>query len=246
MSGLFNAILYQPLFNGLVFLYEYVTFEDLGLAIIVLTIIVRLILYPLSYKAFRNQVLMQRIQPEIKKIQHDHKDNKEKQAELLMKVWKENKVNPFSGFLLILIQLPILIALYRIFFHGFSGDALNNLYSFLPRPEAINDVFLGLINLNKKSIVVVGLAAVLQYIQGYLALRKSGQAAAQSRTSRNMVFLGPVITIIFLSALPSAVGLYWAATSGFSVVQQMIINKSLSKETNHGDGHDSNDRGKTS
>jgi len=231
MSALFHTIIFQPLFNGLIILQQYVTFGDLGLAIIILTVIVRAILYPFSYKTFRSQMIMQKIQPEVKKIQEKHKDNKEKQAELLMAIWKKHKVNPFSGFFLLIIQLPILIALYRIFLSDFSPATLDNLYPFFTHPEVIKQSFLGLINLREKSIVIVGIAAILQYIQGRLSMfhtktEKNGKPA--SKMSRNMVFLGPVITIVFLTALPAAVGIYWATTAAFSIFQQFIIRRSFS------------------
>ena len=115
MGSLFNEILYKPLYNALVFLYQYITLEDLGLAIILLTILIRFILYPLFYKSIKSQALLQKIQPEIQKIQHNHKDNREKQAQELMALYRQHKVSPFSSFLMILVQLPVLIALYRLF-----------------------------------------------------------------------------------------------------------------------------------
>jgi YidC/Oxa1 family membrane protein insertase len=244
---MFHTLLFQPLFNGLIFLEQHAAFGDLGIAIILLTLVVRGILYPLSYKSFKSQMVMQRIQPEIKEIQEKHKDNKEKQAELLMAVWKKNKVNPFSGFLVLIIQLPILIALYRIFLSDFSSpEIFNSLYSFIQAPETISNSFLGLIDLRERSIVIVGIAAILQYIQGRLSLAvrpKAGKkAGAQSKMIKNMVFFGPVITIVFLTALPSAIGIYWSATAAFSIFQQLIISRSLS----HGDSQrNSENSGKT-
>jgi len=229
MSSLFNTFLYQPLFNGLIALYN-LAFSDLGLAIILLTFVVRLILYPLFYKSFKTQTLMQKIQPEVQRIQHDHKHDKEKQAQALMELYKTHKVNPFSGFILIFIQLPILIALYRVFLNGFSPEALNSVYSFITAPTEINHFFLGLIDLKNPSILMVGLSAIAQYFQGRLALPKNQSKTDQNpavRISRQMVFLGPALTVLVLYSLPSAVGLYWLATSVFSIGQQLIINKKI-------------------
>lgn len=225
MSSLFNTVLYQPLFNLLVFLYEKLAFNDLGVAIILLTLIIRVILYPLFYKSFKNQTLLQKIQPDIQKIQHDHKNDREKQAQALLALYQQHKVNPFTSFLLVLVQLPILIVIYQLILKGFSPEAFQNLYSFISVPEEINNTLLGLIDLSKRSIVVVGLAAVLQYFQGKLSL-----PANSVKISRQMVFIGPVLTLIILTSLPAAVGLYWAATSGFSIIQQIIINKRIAKE----------------
>ncbi|TSC89788.1 MAG: putative 60 kDa inner membrane insertion protein [Parcubacteria group bacterium Gr01-1014_3] len=235
MGSFFNAILIQPLLNTLVFLYEYVSFQDLGIAIILLTIVIRVILYPLFYKSLHNQSMMQKIQPEIEKVRHEHKDNKEKQAQVLMELYRTHKVNPFMGFLLILIQLPILISLYHVILKGFTLESFSNLYSFITPPAVLNHSLLGLIDLQQSSIVIVGLAAILQYFQGKLALpKKSGDAKGEespaAKVGRQMVFIGPILTLLILNSLPGAVGLYWATTSAFSIVQQIIVNKTLYKE----------------
>ena len=119
----FNEILYRPLFNILVLLYNIIPGDDLGIAIIVLTIGIKLVLYPLNQKAIKSQKALQELQPKIKEIQKKYKD-KTQQAEELLKLYKEAKINPFSGFLPLLIQIPILIALYKVFL-GINGNQLN-------------------------------------------------------------------------------------------------------------------------
>ncbi|MEK7611949.1 MAG: YidC/Oxa1 family membrane protein insertase [Patescibacteria group bacterium] len=230
ISTLFHEFLTRPLFNGLVFLYNTVAIEDIGIAIILLTVIIRIILYPIFYKSFKNQIILQRIQPEIKKIQDDHKHNRESQAQALLALYKLHNVNPFSGFFLLFLQLPILIALYKVFLTGFSEVAFQGLYSFIHRPEAIHDMFIGLINISESNILIVGLAAVAQYIQGKLSLSQRDpkkELSPAEKIARNMVFIGPVITVIILQSLPAAIGLYWIATSAFSIFQQMLINRTL-------------------
>jgi YidC/Oxa1 family membrane protein insertase len=237
MTNLFHEILYRPLFNALIFLYQYFSFHDLGIAIILLTIIIRLVLFPLFYKGAKDQAILQRLAPKIKKIQSNHKNDREKQAQAILALYRQHKVNPFSGFLLLLIQLPILIALYRIFLNGFSVEALNNLYSFVSSPNSLNYLFLGIIDLNKRNIFIVAAAALVQYLQGKLSAIKINKPlkdlTAIERMSRQMIYLGPILTILFLYFfnLPSAVGLYWLTTSAFSVIQQVIINKQIAKQT---------------
>lgn len=245
MGNFFNIILYQPMFNALVFLYKYVAFEDLGVAIVLLTILIRGILYPLFYHSFKNQTLMQKIQPEIQKIQHDHKNDREKQAQALLALYKQNKVNPFSGFFLILIQLPILIVLYQLFLKGLSPEAFTNLYSFVSAPTEIHNISLGLLDLQSRSILIVVFAAILQYFQGKLSLpKKSGNDdSPMARMSRNMIFIGPVLSIVILSSLPSAIGLYWLTSSAFSIMQQLIINKTLRKNDGRIQNENKNDSG---
>ena len=232
MGYVFHEFLYRPLLNGLVFLYEHVTFGDVGAAIILLTVIIRFILYPLFRKSMRNQMLLQHIQPMVKRIQEEHRDDREKQAKALLELYREHKVNPFSGFLLILVQLPILFALYRVFLNGFSTEAFKDLYAFIPQPETLNAISLGLLNLTEPNIVVVGIAAIAQYFQARLALPKRKPGAETSpadKIGRQMVYLGPVLTIVVLVNLPSAVGIYWTTTSLFSIVQQWFVNRSLEK-----------------
>ena len=112
---IYTEFLYRPLFNGLVLIYTILPWQDLGVAIIFLTIIIRFILTPLFLKSKKAQIELARIQPEIKKIQNSLKNDKEAQGKALMELYAKNKVNPFSGCLVAIIQLPILIALFRVF-----------------------------------------------------------------------------------------------------------------------------------
>ena len=231
MGYLYNLILYQPLLNTLIFFYNTIAFRDLGLAIIFLTILIRLILFPLFHKSARHQMIMQQLQPKLKKIQEDHKDNKEKQAQAMMDLYKEHEINPLSGFLLLAIQLPILIALYQIFIKSIKPDFMTGLYYFIQAPASLNATFFGLINLNQRSILMVCLAGAAQYLQAKLSIPEVevGHSLTQAeKMTRQMVFLGPVLTIAIFYNLPAAISLYWLVASLFSVFQQIIINKQIS------------------
>jgi YidC/Oxa1 family membrane protein insertase len=233
IGNLFFKILYQPFFNALIYLYQNFSFGDLGVAIILLTLIIRIILFPLFYKGAKDQSIMQRIAPKIKEIQNNHKNNKELQAQALMALYKEHKVNPFSGFLLLIVQLPILWALYRVFLNEFSTDSFGALYSFISAPESMNENFLGLFDLASRSAVIALIAGFLQYLQGKISLIKSSKPLAEQspmeRMGRQMMFMGPIMTfvILYFFNLPSAVGVYWMTTAAFSLVQQVVINKKL-------------------
>ncbi len=223
MSELFHTYLYEPILWGFVFIYENLAFHNLGFAIILLTICVRIILFPIFYKSAKDQSLMQRIQPKLKKIQEEHKNNKEEQAKAMMRLYKENNLNPFSGFLLLLVQLPVFIALFKIFSNEVSSTIFDN------------PLFFGLINLGEKSIVIAVIAAIAQYVQGKLLLppkTKDGENENQmARVGRTMTILGPALTFFILTNLPSALGLYWIISSLFSIAQQIYINKKIPKET---------------
>ncbi|MEK7195342.1 MAG: YidC/Oxa1 family membrane protein insertase [Patescibacteria group bacterium] len=230
MIYLYKAVLYNPLLNILIFLYNTVAFKDFGLAIIFLTVLIRIILYTIFHKTVRHQTIMQRLQPRLKRIQDEHKHDREKQTRAMLDLYKEHNINPFSGFLLLFAQLPILIALYQIFLNSLRPDFLSGLYGFISAPGALETSFLGLINLSEKSILMVSLAAMAQYFQAKLSLSSSraGEKSPADRISEKTAFIGPIITIVIFYGLPAAVSLYWLVSSVFSVVQQIIINKQLS------------------
>lgn len=221
MLAFFKLILYTPLLNTLIFFYHRTAFQDLGVAIIELTLLIRIILYPLFYKSFFNQTVIQRLQPHISKIQNDHKHDREKQAQALMTLYREHRVNPFTSFALLVVQLPVLIALYQVFLY--------------PPPE-LSTNFIHLIDLSKPAILLVVLAVAAQYFQGKLLIprRPDGTGAATeavtdqaAKMARQMVVIGPLLTLFILWHLPAAVSLYWLVSSLFSIGQQWYINKKI-------------------
>jgi YidC/Oxa1 family membrane protein insertase len=173
---------------------------------------------------------MARLQPHIKKIQLDHKDNREEQAKRLIALYREHRLNPLSGFLLLLIQLPVLIAIYQIFLREITTEVFGSLS------------FLGILNLGERSLVLAVLAATLQYFQTKISLPKQnknqaeGGLAAMAQMGRTMVIVGPVFTFFILVNFPAALGLYWTTSVLFSLGQQVIINKKLPK-TEHDRKH---------
>src|SRR3972149_9398005 len=228
--SLYNELLYRPLFNVLVFLYETVSFYDLGIAIIALTVLIRLALYPLSRHAIESQKNMMAVQPEVKKIQEKYKDNKEEQMKRVMELYKEKKVNPFSGCIPILIQLPIIIALYQVFLAGFDDGSLSSLYSSIPNPGSLNHSFLGILDLSlKKNIILAVLAGALQFYQSKMMLdeQKKVQAAPSNDFSANMskqmTYTMPVVTVVISYTLPAGLALYWTVTNLISIIQQKQI-----------------------
>ena len=223
------------MFNGLVFLYEYVPGHDFGIAIIVLTLVIRFILYPLSIKAVHSQRSLQKLQPKLQEVQKKYKEDKEKQAKEILALYKSEKINPFSGLFLAIIQLPIFLALYRVFWNGLNPKQLSGLYSFIFNPGQINPFFLHVINLSKPNIIFAILAGLVQYFQTKMLLPNkntngSGQANDLSvAMQKQMTYFMPVFTVIILINLPSALGLYWVISGLFSIVQQYVIFKKADK-----------------
>lgn len=228
-TNLFNILLYQPILNLLVWLYLYI--HNFGLAVIIITLLIKIILSPLNLQAIRSQKAIQQIQPKILEIQKKYKD-KEKQVEKILNLYKEKKFNPFAGFLPILIQLPILIALFQVFKVGIGAEQLDLLYSFIPRPETIDYMFLGM-DLSKPNLVLAAFTALAQYLQTKTMpsapKSKSGAKDDMAKMSemmqKQMIFILPIFTFFILWQLPAAMGLYWMVVTVFSIVQQYFVLK---------------------
>jgi len=234
---IFNVVLYQPLLNGLILLYEYIPGHDFGVAVIILTILIKFALYPLGAKGIKSQKALSGLQPKIKEIQLKYKDNKEEQTKAMMGLYKEKKINPFSGCLPLLIQLPILIALYRVFWRGFQSEQMAFLYSFVPNPGVMNTLFLGLIDLAKPNLVLAVLAGIFQFFQVKMISPKTKSKNKQGsgfsdQMQKQMQYFMPAFTIIILFRMPSAIGLYWVIVTLFTIIQQRFIFKSSEVASN--------------
>lgn len=228
---MFHLLLTQPLFNLLVVLYKYVAFGDLGLAIIGLTLLIRLVLYPVFYKGLKSQMVMQQMQPEMKRVQAETKNDKAKQAQEMMALYKKYEINPFSSIFYTLIQLPILFAVYKIFIAGLTVDSLKDLYSFIPAPESLNTLFLGIIDLAHPSWTMVIIATVASFAQSYLMVKQSAaKGTPQTGATKYMAYIAPVLTLMILPRLSAGIGLYWTTTALFSIFQQMAITKQLANK----------------
>ena len=233
---LFDWCVYFPLFNALVLVYNFTPGHDFGLAIIFLTLIIRVVLYPISVQAFKSQKAIQRLQPKITELQEKYKDDKERQAKETLELYRKENINPFSSLLLAIIQLPILVALYRVFWNGLSASELKYLYPFVANPGHINTIFLGIMDLSKPNWVFAIIAGGVQFFQTKLLLPKpqEGQKKGSDMAvmmQKQMVYFFPIITVLILLRLPSALGLYWIASGLFMVIQQYIIIKKTNGNT---------------
>jgi len=226
--AIFNEFLYRPLFNALVLLYAYIPGADFGISVIILTVLVKLVFYPLGTKAIRSQKALAELQPKIKEIQEKYKNDKEAQAKELMELYKNEKTSPFSGCLPILVQLPVLLAMYRVFWRGLGSDQLSLLYGFVPNPGALNSMFLGLVDLSQPNITIAILVGALQFLQLKLLSPKSKKSKSEGfsdRLQKQMQYFTPVFIVMVLWNLPSALGLYFLTTTLFTIIQQYIITK---------------------
>ncbi|MCX6760782.1 MAG: YidC/Oxa1 family membrane protein insertase [Candidatus Nealsonbacteria bacterium] len=235
----FTVLLYNPLFNALVLLYLYLPGRDFGVAVIVLTILIRIVLYPLMVKSLKSQKNLSELQPKMQEIQEKHKNDKEMQTKEMMALYQREKINPFGGCLPILLQFPILIALYQVFWKGLGPNTMHHLYSFIPNPGTISTSFLGLINLTEPSIVLAVLSGIIQFFQTKTMTpqkknvqgKKDQMSQFSDIMQKEMLYFFPILTVFILWRLPSAIGLYWIVTGLFSIYQQILVNRETKLKT---------------
>lgn len=242
LASLFSALIYEPLYNGLVFLIDIVPGHNIGLAVIALTLVVRLILYPSSRKGIQSQMKMQKIQPEIDEINRKYKDDREARARETLKLYKEKKISPFAPIAPLLLQLPVIFALYYVFARSglptINGDLL---YSFIHQPENASTNFFNLFDITMKNWPIAVLAGVTQFIQANVYTRltqskkqeKSGEMSFQADFQKSMNFQMRYILPVFITfvahSLSSAIALYWTTTNLFSIMQELITRRPLTK-----------------
>lgn len=231
MSHLFTVILIQPLFNLLVFITTWIPGHSLGWTIVLLTVLIRAALIPSVAQGLKQQQRLKKLQPELKKVQEQYKDNQEKQAQEMMALYKKYDVHPLGSCVPLLIQLPILLALYRVFTSGLDTSHFNLLYHFVPRPEFINTVFFG-IDLSKPDhwFILPILAGLFQFIQSKMMLRDTvptGDDATQRAINTQLQYFMPAITLLISFKLPAALPLYWAVSTLFAAIQQELLFRDL-------------------
>ncbi len=242
ISSFFHTILYQPLYNGFIGLVGVFPWFDAGVVVILFTIIIKLVLFPLSQKSVKGQIEMKKIQPEIDEIKLKYKDNKQEQALKTMELYKKRGINPFSGILLALIQLPILIALYMIFYkEGLVSINTELLYSFIPAPDYINKVFLGLFDITEKNTILAIMVGLGQYFQIKFTMpankkvpkdgkNPSFQDELAKSMSMQMKYVLPVFMFFIARSFASLISLYLITSSLFAIGQEIYMRKKINLE----------------
>lgn len=241
----FTVGIYEPLFNGLLFLVKYIPGHDLGLAIILLTLIIKFALYIPSLSSIRASRQLQTLQPQLKKIQEQYKNDKEKLAQEQMKLYRDSKVNPLASCLPLIIQIPFFIGLYQVFIGGLKIDAnhllqgseLSHVYPALRayfEQTPINTMFLGFIDLGKSggvaNIVMALVAGGAQFWQTKMLaapkepkLKEAKDESMTASMNKQMTYLLPLFTAYLAYKFPAGLGLYWVVQSAFTIVQQYIF-----------------------
>ena len=224
MIWLFTTIIYQPLLNVLVFLYEYVSFQDLGVAIILMTVLIRSLSLPLSLRMQRSQQEMSQLGPELERIKEQHKGDQAAQGQAMMELYKKHNINPLAGCLPLLIQIPVLLGLYRVFLNIFKPESLDLLYTIVPRPDAIATVSLTIIDLASRSVILALAAGVAQFVHAWLA-RPAQQTGQAAMISKQMLYFFPVMIVVVSWNLPAGLALYWVVSTLLSIGEQWYVQR---------------------
>jgi YidC/Oxa1 family membrane protein insertase len=222
----YNLIIYIPLYNGLIGLINIFPWMDAGVAIIIFTIIIRLILFPLSRKSIKTQIRMREIQPEIAAVQKKY-TNKQEQMLKTMELYKKHNIKPLGGTLVLFIQLPILIGLYYVFARsGLPVIDTAILYPFVHSPS-INMNFLGILDISKTSITMAAIAAISQYLQLRFSLASQpttgGTNNPAAAMSKQMRYIMPVMIFVIAFRFPAAISIYWIIGNLFMLGQELFV-----------------------
>jgi YidC/Oxa1 family membrane protein insertase len=183
------------------------------------------------------------MEPEMKEIKKNF-PNREEQAKKTFELYKKYDTNPFSGFFVILIQLPVIFALYYVFYKGLSLGS-GPLYSFVHAPTVLDNNFLGLVNLQTKSLVLALLTGVSQFVQGYLATPVTAKPKVEVVTSKdtntaptfqdqlsesmqtNVLYILPIFIAFFSYQISAAIALYWMTSNIFTIIQEWYIRRTV-------------------
>ena len=238
-SYIWHTFFFDPVYNGLVFFIDVIPGGDVGLSIVAITVLVKVILLPLSVKAAKTQVVMRELEPKLQEIKKKFKDKREEQARAMMAVYKDAGLNPFASILLILIQLPIIIALYLSVYSG-GGVALpeintNLLYSFIPSPEVVNMIFVGIVDVAERSWPLAILAGATQFVHAQLSIPKPKPREAGAEPSMKedfarsmqmqMRYVMPILIGFVAYYISAAIALYFVVSNIVAIGQEFVVRK---------------------
>lgn len=237
---MFEALLIQPLYNAFVFLIGVVPAGDVGLAIIALTIIVRAVFYPAFTASIKTQMGMAAIQPELDEINRKYKDDPRQRTEKTLALFREKNIRPFAGLLALVIQIPIFIALYFVFFReGLPAIDTTLLYSFVPAPASVQTTFMGALDLlAAHNLVLTVLVGGSQYLVTRLSLARTParggtpEKQAVQRMQRSlMLYLLPGLMTVLAYTFPAGVGLYFLTSNLVSIGQEWYLKRKKNAHT---------------
>lgn len=234
MIYLYNTFLYNPIYNALVYFYNVLPLHDMGISIIILTILLKIILYPFSAKALKSQKMMQELEPKMNALREKYKNDKQELARATMELYKTEHVSPFSSCLPLLIQFPFLIALYQAMGKVVVSKGFEVLYPFVSNPGTINTISFGFLDLSSPNIALAVLAGLAQFVQTKMLPMKQPPKGAGSgakdesqmaMVNKQMQYMMPVLTVFIGASIPAGLTLYWFFTTIFTIAQQVWLFK---------------------
>lgn len=231
---MFDFLFYKPLYNSLVIFLHTTPSGDVGVAIILLTLLVKVILFPLNKNSAISQHKMKKVDKEVKGLKTKIKDQAEL-AKQTMEVYRRENIKPFASIFALLIQIPIFFALYMIFSKGMGNDP-SELYSFVSYPEKVNTLAFGILDVSKKHILLGVLTGLSYFFLAKVQVKtmktnhddkESFSYQFNDMLKKQMVYVFPIITGLTAAALPSAIAVYWITSNLLTVVQTKLIEKHL-------------------
>lgn len=227
---MFKIFFYQPIINILYLIFNFI--QDFGFSIIITTVLIRMILWPLFTQNEQLQKKMQKIQPEIKKIQAEHKKDPQKQTALLLDVYKSNKVNPSFAFIFAIVQIFVIFGLFSAFTISIRPDFTNFLY--LPLAQLMNTPisynFLGIVDLSQPSLIFAIIATLIQLLQGFVTLKYLSKNDPQRNMLLTFTFVFPIIFILNYKHFKSVIFLYWSILTLVNIGQTLYIRHKFPKK----------------
>lgn len=247
ITDAFNVVIYQPLYNALVALVNVIPGGNIGVAVILLTLLVKAAILPISHKSVKTQSKIRKLDPEIKDIKAKTKNNQQEQAAKIMALYKEHGVNPFSGCLFAFIQIPLIFGLYWVLWRGLeSGIDPSVLYSFVTLPEMVNFTFLGFIDLTERNILFALIAGVSQYYlmryslpptpkkdesKGKKVLPENFAEEFKKSLGTQARYVLPLIIGVISLSFPAVVPLYWITSNVFSLAHELLVKRKADQLT---------------
>lgn len=207
--------LYQPLLNALFFIYENLAGENMGLAVIELTLAVRIILLPLSLISEHKTGILESLSRKLEGVMRDFRGDSIRQREEIRKILKTHHVNPWAKVVTLGAQVLVLVLLYQVFLGGLSAHKLDDLYSFVRRPDFVNTVFLGF-NVAARNLYWALAVGILLFIE--IAVEQHARRNLLKQRDLFYRYAFPIVSVIVLSRLPMTKSLFILTSMGFSAM----------------------------
>lgn len=237
-STIWHTFFFDPVYNSLVFFIDIIPGGDVGLAIVATVVFIKLIILPLSIKVTKMQAVMRELEPKMKAIKEEITDRQE-QAQAMMTLYREEKINPFSSIFLLFLQFPIIIALYLSVMNG-GGVPLPDintalLYSFIPSPEVVSMFMFDVFDITARSLPLALLAGATQFLHVKLSMptlapKEPGAEPNfkddfQRSMQMQMRYVMPLVIIFVAYTLSAAIALYFTVSNIMAVLQEYVVRR---------------------